>query len=291
MRRFAWTVVVWVCLGCDPGSMGGDDAGPVVGTDAGRRADGGSSSDGGGGDAGPGDAGVVDAGDSPADAGGGRTGPIRVMVLGSSTAEGKNLDQPMYGGRAGGLADRYSVLYEAHLDGRFPGSMVTNVALAGASTFIALPSGTSTSVPSGLDGPDPMRNVDYAIAWGADAIIVNFPSPRAAAGEPTDVWVANHREIIDAAAAAGIEGWVALPNPAWLPADVPLAQANRDALLAEFGAARTLDFYAAIEGASGTHDPMYALTDGSHHPNAAGNLRFLDVLIATDLPMQLDWME
>ena len=74
---------------------------------------------------------VADASTSDA----GRSGPPLGVVIGSSTAAGKNLDSAMYGGRVGGLDDRYSVSYQAYLSSRWAGSVVTKVARSGASTF------------------------------------------------------------------------------------------------------------------------------------------------------------
>ncbi|MCA9695055.1 MAG: hypothetical protein KC636_36080, partial [Myxococcales bacterium] len=214
------------------------------------------------------------------------SGPLRIVVLGSSTAAGKNLDVSMYGGDdVDGLNDRYSVLLESYLDASWPGSVVDNVAVAGDSTFEGLPTDSMTVVPMGLEGPDPTKNVSYAIAQGANAIIVNYPSPRVA----TPQWVANHREIVDAAEAAGVAAWVALPQPAYELADVAVALGNRDALLAEFGEGQTIDFFTPLLDGNGAMDPIYALTDTAHHPNAAANMLFFEAIVSEDIPGALGW--
>ena len=138
-----------------------------------------------------------------AGSGGASTAPVSITVIGSSSAAGKNLDQPMYGGRVGGLTDAWAARYGAFLAATRPGSTVRNLAVPGYNTYHALPTGTTN--PSGAPAVDPAHNITAALNPKPDAIFVAFPSLNVT----VDEIIANLHVIVNAAAAVNVPVWVA----------------------------------------------------------------------------------
>lgn len=228
--------------------------------------------------------------DAPAD-GGVDVGPlpaVHVVVLGSSTAAGKNLDVPMYGGRVGGLVDRWSDRYLAALEAVRPGSTVDNLALPGQATYSVLPDGTviSTTWLPGTGRPDPSRNITRAVSLAPDAIIVNMPLGRElGAGETLDALMSNLHTLVDTAAAAGIEVWITTTAAAMdsTPAEIDAFRAANARTLAELGP-RVIDFFPVCSLASGAADPALRLSDTAGHPSAECHQRLADAVLGAGIP-------
>lgn len=295
----------WLCLsavalvGCgemvDPAlDAGRSDAAPIDGgrapDDGGPpRTDGGDDVDAAPIDGGPSlDAGVpsIDA-SVPATDGASGGGPVFVVVLGSSTAEGKNLDHPEYGGETT-LDSSWVNRYDRHVASTRPGSpMVRNLAVAGYATWSVLPTGTpipSTFRP--MTGfPDPMRNVTYAVSLAPDAILVNFPSNGdLTAGYTVDQIMANLETIRATAAAAGIPIWVTTSNAVngLTPALVTATRDLNARIVAAFGD-HAIDFYTPRANADGTPIAAYSLTDSTPHPNAEGHRLLFEAVVAANV--------
>ncbi len=225
------------------------------------------------------DAGTTDA---PADSTGATNddAPVHIVVLGASTACGKNLDQPQHGGMAGGLASSWVNRYADELLTARPGSMVTNLCQAGYNTYHAMPTGTTN--PPGMPMVDPAKNVTAALALSPDAVIVAFPASDETSNIPEIV--GNLQTIADTAAAADVPVWISTPQPVEdMP---PAALANklqlRDDVLATWGD-HALDFWAPLATPGDMWDPAKMLTDGVH-PNAVGHGLLLEVVSAADIP-------
>jgi lysophospholipase L1-like esterase len=209
--------------------------------------------------------------------------PLTVVVLGSSTAAGKNIDQPMHGGRSGGLADTWSSKYAAYLSKHRPGSRLVNLAKPGYSTYHALPTGTKNR--SGYPAVDKKRNVTAALAEKADVIIVQFPgNQELGLGDTVQNIIDNYKAIANAAAAGGAQTWIAStqPTPRATPADIKAGLSLRRATVAEFGV-HSLDFWAVLARPDNTADRALFLKDNTH-PNATGHAALYDVLVAADIP-------
>lgn len=215
-----------------------------------------------------------------AGAGGSDTRPVEVVILGSSSACGKNLDEPMYGGEVGGLAFAWTALYADELAATRPGSMVTNLCKSGYSTYQAMPTGTVN--PNGTPAVDDTRNITAAVTLAPDVIIVAFP----AVGEASNVGeiMSNFLTIESTAEAAGIPIWVSTPQPGAMmtAGDVANKLSLRDMLLTHFDA-RGLDFWGALVGPNDMYDPAKTLTDGGH-PNKVGHAALFDVVVAAGIP-------
>lgn len=207
--------------------------------------------------------------------------PLELVVIGASTAAGKNLDQPQYGGAPGNKP--FATLYAEQLASERPGSTVVNLAVPGTTSFDGMPTGSQN--PPGYAAPDPMHNITAALAESPDMVLVAY---HLGAGASTQQVIANLTAIQDAAEAAGVPVWFSTPLPRFATADpAQLAQIPemRDAVLATFGD-HTLDFFAALAGDDGYADATLFLTD-ENHPNQAGHQVLYQVLLDADLPAAL----
>ena len=198
----------------------------------------------------------------------------------------------MYGGRVGGLVDRWSDRYEVFLKSTRPNSTVVNFALPSYTTYSILPTGTviPTMFEPGTGLSDPARNITRAMVDQPDAVIVNIPLGREVLnGVSVDTLVANLRTIESVALAGGAQFWVTTSNPpiAGTPQAAPAAlmqlQLADARIRTEFGT-HAIDFYAARALADGTADPAYTLLLMDNHPNPAGHLLLRDAVIAADVP-------
>ncbi|MBK8233939.1 MAG: SGNH/GDSL hydrolase family protein [Deltaproteobacteria bacterium] len=207
--------------------------------------------------------------------------PLELVVIGASTAAGKNLDQPQYGGAPGNKP--FATLYAEQLAIDRPGSTVVNLAVPGTTSFDGMPTGSQN--PPGYAAPDPMHNITAALAESPDMVLVAY---HLGAGASTEQVIANLTAIQDAADAAGVPVWFSTPLPRFATADpAQLAQIPemRDAVLTTFGD-HALDFFAALVGDDGYADATLFLTD-ENHPNQAGHQALYQVLLDADLPAAL----
>jgi acyl-CoA thioesterase I len=211
------------------------------------------------------------------------TAPIDIVVLGASTALGKNLDQEQYGGAPGGLAFSWVNRYIDDLGVERPGSNVFNLSMGGYGTYEALPTGTVN--PPDRPQVDPARNITAAIAQSPDVIIVSYPS-----GGDLDDGISvqeimdNFATIAATAAAANVPVWVTAPNPLSNTPAPKIVQllSLRDQIMNVYGE-RALDFWTPRAGPDGNALPEYILLDGVH-PNAEGHKLLFDVVKAAQIP-------
>lgn len=195
--------------------------------------------------------------------------PVRIVVLGSSTAEGVGSSP-----RDSSWVNRYT----AHIKGLNPEHSVVNLGRGGYTTYHIRPTGTS--VPAGRPAPDTQRNITRALQFEPDAIIVNMPSNDATSGYSLAEQLASYDLVL--AAAGDIPVWIATTQPRNLSATGRAnLMAMRDSTFARFGS-RALDFWTAIAQADGTIAPAYNSGDGIHLNNAGHRLLFQRV-VAADL--------
>jgi hypothetical protein len=210
---------------------------------------------------------------------------VAITVIGASSAAGKNLDEPMYGGRVGGLVDSWPNRNAAFQTGGRPGSTVRNLAVAGYNTFHALPTGTTN--PSGMPAVDPLKNITAALTPLPDAIIVAFPSQAQVEMGLSDQVIKNLHTIVNTAAAMNVPVWVATTQPQTATmAELMLLRAFRDRTQTEFPG-RAIDFWTPLVTSDGlTPEPLYQLTDGNH-PNAEGQRVMFEQVKAANIPAAL----
>ena len=196
-----------------------------------------------------------------------RAQSVRVVVLGSSTAEGVGASP-----RDSAWANRYRA-YLAALD---PPAALNNFGKGGYTTYHIRPTGAA--VPAGRPAPDTQRNVTWALRFNPDAIIINMPSNDATSGYSVAEQLANYDEIL--AAAGDIPVWIATTQPRNLSA---AGRANlmavRDSTFARYGP-RALDFWNGLAASDGTILPAYNSGDGIHLNNAGHGLLFRRVVAA-----------
>jgi lysophospholipase L1-like esterase len=197
----------------------------------------------------------------------GQSTTFRVVILGSSTAQGAN---------ASPLSESWASLYAAQLASAIPGSQVVNLALGGYSTFNVMPTGYVPPSTWNTSGNQPAagRNITAALSYNPDLIIINLPTNDADIHVPVDQQMANYQVIIAAAAAQHVPVWVTTPQPRTtldgpghllLSAMVP---ATYDAFQE-----RTVDFWTGLGDANGNILAAYN-SDGTHLNNAGHAVLF-----------------
>ncbi len=205
----------------------------------------------------------------------GKSGPLAITVLGSSTAAGHGLPD---------ATTSWVARYAAYLSAERAGSKVRNLAVGGYTTYHVLPTGTTN--PPGRPGVDDRHNVTAALEGHPDAIIVNLPSNDAAGGFSVEETMTNLRTVAAKAKEAGVAVWVTTSQPRQLDARGLAALAEvRDRTRREFGA-HAIDFFTPLAAADGTPLPAYNLGDGIH-PNADGHRLLFEQVKRADLPAAL----
>jgi hypothetical protein len=222
--------------------------------------------------------------------GGPDEGPIKIVIIGSSTPAGKNLDNATYGGTT--LADSWPNRYAAFLATDVPGATLVNLAVSGIGTWEGLPTGSTAHVGPGAPAPSAgcstPCNITAALAENPDAIIVNFPSGDVVDGWTVDQVIANLHTIEDAATADGVPIWIATSQPAGgiTAQEITMLEDQRTRTLADFSA-HALDFWTPLAASDGTQKPELSLTDAAVHPNAEGHRLLFEVVKNEDIPGQL----
>jgi lysophospholipase L1-like esterase len=201
-----------------------------------------------------------------------------VVVLGASTASGKNL-----AAMGASESDSWVNRYAAYLAQVHPGARVVNLSVAGHGTFEGLPSGSKNTV--GTPPPDDAHNVTAALRQRPSALIVNYPSGDVADGFTVEHVMQNLDVIAQAADRAGVPLWVATSQPSnkATAAQRKALLAQRERTLARFGD-HALDFFTPLATPDGAPKPEL-LNDYDHvHPNPEGHRLLFEVVKAARIP-------
>lgn len=199
----------------------------------------------------------------------------RIVVLGSSTAEGTGPEN---------IADAWVNLYRDYLtqqDSRFE---VINLGKGGYSTYDILPTGTP--IKDGVGRTiDTQRNVTKALSLNPGGIIINMPSNDAAYGFPVEDQLANYDLISDLIADQNIPLWVTSVQPKNFGSNTTnknIQLGMLDAVEKKFGD-KTIDFWTAL-GKSNNNGilPEYDSGDGTHM-NAAGHKILFDRVVGAEV--------
>ncbi len=197
-------------------------------------------------------------------------GPIKVVILGSSTAAGANADP---------LSESWANMFATALGVSNPGSQVTNLAVGGFTTCNVMPTGT---VPFGVWNhpaflPSPGHNITAALALDPDLILVNLPTNDSDVLIPVDMQIANYATIVALAAGHDVPVWITTSQPrSTIAAAQSLIRTMVDATNEAF-AGRCIDFWSGLGDASGNILPEYN-ADGTHLNNAGHLLLFNRVM-------------
>jgi lysophospholipase L1-like esterase len=197
----------------------------------------------------------------------GQSTTFRVVVLGSSTAEGAN---------ASPLTQSWVNLYAGQLASSIPGSEVVNLAVGGFSSFSVMPTGNVPPSPWNTAAHQPAegRNITAALSSDPNLIIINLPTNDADLHIPIEQQMANYQTIVAAAAAQHVPVWVTTPQPR-TTLDGTGHQLLAAMIPATYGAfqERTVDFWTGLGDAEGNILAAYN-SDGTHLNNAGHALLF-----------------
>ena len=128
--------------------------------------------------------------------------PVKIVVLGSSTAAGNGVST-----RDSAWVNRY----DAYLKSFHPENQVINLAVGGYNTYHIMPD--DFIPPNRRKKSDRLRNITQAIELGCDGIIVNLPSNDVANGYSTKEQLENFRKVVDLADSNDIPIWICTVQP------------------------------------------------------------------------------
>ncbi|MCZ7557579.1 MAG: GDSL-type esterase/lipase family protein [Bacteroidia bacterium] len=178
---------------------------------------------------------------------------LRIVVLGSSTAEGVGASTP-----DSAWVRRYAEV----LRRQNPAYEVINLARGGYTSFHLQSSGFIP--PEGRPAPDSARNITKALSLLPDAIILTLPSNDAAWDMSTLEQIENFERIDAEASSAGVRMWVSTTQPRNLTqAQRQNLITMRDWLQGRF-AERGLDFWTGLATSDGSIAPWADFGDGIH---------------------------
>jgi lysophospholipase L1-like esterase len=186
-----------------------------------------------------------------------QTTSIKIVVLGSSTAAGTG---------ASSYSKAWVGRLDSWLDSNIASHTVTNLAMGGYSTKKIRPTGNGS--------PDIARNINAALSYNPDLIIVNMPSNDVAESISTANSLSNFREVIAKAREANVPVWITTTQPRNFPTqeDRDLLKIQADSIRKAF-APNVIDIYYELTDFSNgkTIKASYAYGDGIHL-NDAGHL-------------------
>jgi lysophospholipase L1-like esterase len=202
--------------------------------------------------------------------------PVNIVVLGSSTAAGlgaSTFDSSWVG--------RLQLYYRKNINDGLD-TVVTDLAVQGTTTHIALPTGTT--VLPGRATPDPEHNTTKAKTYNPKLVFVNFPSNDVGAGYPEAEFMNNLRLIYHDLLSTGARVFVTTTQPRNSYTTSQRAQLKElvDSINAQFWD-KSIDFWTPIVTIDGLNniDPLY--NADNTHPNDAGHLLLFNQVLARPL--------
>ena len=203
--------------------------------------------------------------------------PIKVVVLGSSTAAGTG---PSSSDSA------WVNKYRKHLQAINPANEVINLAVGGTTTYHIMPTGFVSPI-AGRPSPNSQKNISMAISLNADAIIVNMPSNDASNFFTPAEQLYNFDSLVAAGTAAGIPVWICTTQPrnGFNSTQIQWQIDVKDSVLSRYGN-NAIDFWSTIATITGSINPLYNSGDGIHLNNA-GHAILFNRAEAVDIPSSL----
>lgn len=206
--------------------------------------------------------------------------PIRIVLLGSSTAWGNGLPS-----RDSAWAFRYQRYLKANHN---PADTIINLANGSTNTQIIQPDGTPSYTVSGLTfSVDPTSNISRAVALNADVIIINMPTNDEGRNFPMEKSRDNYLALKQFAAQHNIPLWVTTTQPRGnlgVAAGVRLRQ-FRDTTIKYFGS-KAVDFFDGLDSSNNNIKAIYNSGDDVHF-NSAGHKILFDRMVAESIPDSL----
>lgn len=196
--------------------------------------------------------------------------PVRIVVLGSSTAAGTGPTP-----RDSSWVNRY----RDHLQALNPANEVINLAVGGFVTYRIMP---NNYVPANASRPRPdtAHNITKALYHQPDGIIINLPSNDRQF--PMAEQLNNFDSLFRHANNNGVPVWICTTQP--IANSGPYQAAVKDSIIARFSPF-VIDFWTTLADTANLVYPIYAAD--AVHLNNLGHWILLNRVIQTDLPTQL----
>ena len=196
--------------------------------------------------------------------------PIKLVVLGSSTAAGSGPSSP---------DSTWVNRYKAYLQSINPSNQVINLAVGGYNTYRIMRTGFTP--PPGRPNPDVNKNITTALNHNPDAIIVNMPSNDVSGGFTYQEQMDNYDSIVELANNANVPIWICTTQPKNFASDSirALQHTLRDSILVRFDPF-AINFWDTIALPNDSINPLYDSGDGTHLNDAAHGIlasRVIDV--------------
>lgn len=203
------------------------------------------------------------------------TTPYRIVVLGSSTAEGMGAT-PNHG---------WVALYTQYLKGINTNYQVYNLAVGGYTTYHINPSGYVP--PADRPFPDTAHNITKALSLQPNAIIINLPTNDVGRGYTLTEQQANYQRVVAAAIAQGVKVWVSTTQPRndYTAQMVANLKAMRDWTFSYFGD-KSIDFWTGMNQPNDSIKWAYSYGDGIHF-NDSGHYVLYTRVVARGIPQVL----
>lgn len=204
--------------------------------------------------------------------------PITIVVLGSSTAQGIGT-QP----RDSAWVNRY----RAYVQSFNPGNQVINLGKGGFSTYEIMP--TAFAESRNRPRPDTLRNIDKALSYAPDGIIINMPSNDIGNGYPIEEQLYNFRQLAAYADSHDVEIFVTTSQPRNFPKKSDRAAQHQvyDSIRAIFYN-NYIDFWTGFTDADDQVLSQYNSGDGVHMNNGAHAILLDRVIEAQAFAGKLD---
>jgi len=194
-----------------------------------------------------------------------------IVLLGASTSAGVG---------ATTYDSSFAGRYAHYLQSRNPAWTLTNLAVAGYTTFQLMPTGYVS--PGGRPSPDPAHNITKAIALHPRVLLLCMGTNDIANGYPASQYEANYDTLHAIADRAGIPLWITTPLPRGLDAAKrSMILALRDRIMSRY-APRAINFYDSLGDAQGNYYPAFNSGD-SIHTNNHGHRLLYGRVVAADL--------
>lgn len=201
--------------------------------------------------------------------------PLRLVIIGSSTAAGQGADPP---------EQAWAHRYGAYLKALHAASEIVNLAQGGLQTFHLMPTGHRP--PPARPLPDAERNLTKALSFGPDAVIVQAPSNDAAAYYGPQEQLANFDQMLTHALQQGVPVWLCAPQPRnFSPEQRRIQRELRQAMQARYGPL-LIDAWDLLADADDGLLPECDSGDGAHLNNE-GHARILRAVLRADIPGML----
>ena len=213
-------------------------------------------------------------------------GQKKLVVMGSSTAAGTG-------------ASSYPNCWVAKTQAYYrqnsfdsQDTVVINIALGGQTTYNQLPNGLA-AVPGRPYPPDTARNVNKALSFNPDVIIINLPSNDIASGFSKEEFMANLRMMYSTIVNAGVKCYISTTQPRTL-SDIQrqMQRSLVDSIINVFGY-YSINFWTDIATPDNYIKPEVSFGDGIHVNDAGHNFLYLSVknkavfAASTPLPVKL----